>query len=224
MSWQEMGFEKQTTKWPRPLAESFYRRPTAIVARSLIGKTLLHRSDDRIVGGVIVETEAYLADGDPACHAARGMTPRNATMFGPPGRLYVYTIHAKYCLNAVTQRAGVGSAVLIRAIQPRWGVPQMQQRRGQQATDRLCRGPSMLCQALAIDLQHDGVCLTEDSSIWIGRAVERIPSRRIIAVPRIGISQAKDLPLRFLLQDSPFVSGPKYWHRTGARSKAKLGW
>ncbi|QDV70569.1 3-methyladenine DNA glycosylase [Rosistilla carotiformis] len=209
-----MDTEKQTTTWPKPLAPSFYRRPPEIVARALIGKTLLHRRDDQVVGGVIVETEAYLAQSDPACHAARGMTPRNRTMFGPEGRLYVYTIHAKYCLNAVTQRAGVGSAVLIRAIEPRWGIEVMQQRRGQHASDRLCRGPAMLCQAMGIDLQHDGVCLTETTTVWIGRSVQRIIASQIVTAPRIGISQAKEIPLRYFVRNSPFVSGPKYWHKT----------
>lgn len=209
-----MDSQSKQTKWPQPLANSFYRRPADRVARALIGKSLLRRCDDQVIGGIIVETEAYLASDDPACHAARGETRRNHTMFGPAGRMYVYTIHAKFCLNAVTQREGLASAVLIRAIEPIWGIDGMQQRRGQMERLRLCRGPSMLCQALAIDLRHDGICLTQADQIWIGRGTRRVDRNQIVAAPRIGISQATDLPLRYFVRNNPYVSGPKYWHQT----------
>ena len=194
---------------PRRLAQSFYRRRADVVARALIGKTLLRETTDGIAGGVIVETEAYLSRGDPSCHAARGPTPRNQSMFGPPGRLYVYSIHAKYCLNAVTEREGLGSAVLIRAIEPVWGIELMQQRRGCDALNRLCRGPAMLCQALAIDTNDDGTSLTDESEIWIGRSLRRIDSKKTGDSPRIGISKATQLPLRYVAIDNPMVSGPR---------------
>ena len=195
-----------------PLSERFYRRCPSIVARGLIGKTLFHQTAEGLCGGIIVETEAYLATNDPASHSARGQTRRNRSMFGPPGRLYVYTIHAKFCCNAVTQPSGKGSAVLIRAIQPRWNISVMQHRRKQMSELRLCRGPAMLCQSLSIDLQQDGCDVTRLGSVWIGRSVTRIKPQEIVAVPRIGISQATDLPLRFIHRGNPFVSGPKFWH------------
>ena len=119
------------------LARSFYDRPTPIVARQLLGKALLRRLHDQWIGGVIVETEAYLSRDDPACHSDRGMTPSNASMFGPPGTLYVYPIHAKHCMNAVTESQGIGSAVLIRAIEPIWGIDYIKSNRGYDDLRRL---------------------------------------------------------------------------------------
>ena len=107
------------------LPRSFYDRSPATVARELLGKALLRRLDGQWLGGWIVETEAYLSDGDLASHSARGRTRGNAAMFGPPGTLYVYPIHAKYCMNAVTESDGTGSAVLIRAMEPVWGIDRM---------------------------------------------------------------------------------------------------
>ena len=126
------------------------------------------RVPDQILGGLIVETEAYLAADDPASHSHRGPTPRNRSMFAEPGTLYVYSIHAKYCMNAVTEAEGVGSAVLIRAMEPIWGIELMQFARGTEDRLRLCRGPAMLCQALSIDRSYDGSDISETSSdLWI---------------------------------------------------------
>ena len=124
-----------------PLA--FYERRTETVARDLLGKSLVRKVQGEHVGGIIVETEAYLSTEDPASHSARGHTPSNAAMFGRAGTLYVYPIHAKYCLNAVTESDGVGCAVLIRAIEPVWGVEAMQENRGVEDLRRLTRGPDM---------------------------------------------------------------------------------
>src|SRR5438477_10445994 len=111
------------------LGRDFYLRDPVVVARELIGKRLFRETSAGICGGRIVEVEAYLSSRDPACHASRGMTRRNASMFGPPGRAYVYMIHSRWCLNAVTEPQGVPSAILFRAIEPLIGIDLMHQRR-----------------------------------------------------------------------------------------------
>jgi DNA-3-methyladenine glycosylase len=171
----------------------------------LIGKALLLRRGDQWLGGWIVETEAYLDSGDPASHSARGLTTSNASMFSSAGTLYVYPIHAKYCLNAVTQHEGEGAAVLIRAIEPIWGIQAMQHARGYQDLRRLTRGPAMLCQALGVTRSDDGRCLISDPSLGIYSS-SKAPERRVRATKRIGISQAKHRNLRFVDPDSKFLS------------------
>lgn len=190
-----------------PLPRKFYNRPPEIVARDLIGKVLLRQTRLGLCGGRIVEAEAYLAANDPACHAARGPTPRNASMFGPPGHLYVYSIHAKWCLNAVTESPGRGSAVLIRAIEPVFGLELVEARRPLAVLHQLARGPARLCAALDVDKHLDGADLTKNDLIWIARADR---GRFEIGIShRIGVTSAHDLQLRFYERGSPFVSGPK---------------
>jgi DNA-3-methyladenine glycosylase len=173
------------------------------VARDLIGCVVSH---DRC-SGVIVETEAY-HDSEPACHAFVGLTARTETLFGPPGYAYVYRsygIHA--LLNAVSEPEGVGAAVLIRALEPLDGVAEMRARRGVQRVESLCSGPGKLTQALGIELEHNGVDLmrgpivvAEPEAGWrqVGVSVDR----------RIGISKAVELPWRFCVTGSPFLSRP----------------
>ncbi|MCA9138354.1 MAG: DNA-3-methyladenine glycosylase [Planctomycetales bacterium] len=189
------------------LTESFYDRPTAMVARDLIGKALLHYVDHCWVGGWIVETEAYLDRRDPASHSARGQTPGNASMFAKPGTLYVYPIHAKYCMNAVTEPIGRGAAVLIRAIDPVWGIDSMQRERGHQDLRRLTRGPSMLCQSLRIGRSDDNRCLVADPSLGIF-SDQTATTRRVAVTKRIGITKAVHRNLRFIDVDSNFLSRP----------------
>jgi DNA-3-methyladenine glycosylase len=203
------------------LSRSFYDRPTDLVARELLGKALLRRHDGQWLGGWIVETEAYLPDGDLASHSARGKTPGNAAMFGPPGTLYVYPIHAKYCMNTVTESVGFGSAVLIRAIEPVWGIERMQENRGTDDLRRLSRGPAMLCQALGIDRSFDTVDLLASKQIIIAdRQLDE--SSRVTATTRIGISKSQDRMLRYFVDGSWFVSGRASDHYTRP-SKKKLG-
>lgn len=188
------------------LSRGFYTRPAAEVARDLLGQTLLRVAENGdLIGGKIVETEAYLAEHDPASHSANGPTRRNRSMFQQPGTLYVYTIHAKYCMNVSTDRSDVGSAVLIRAIEPLWGIEQMAQARGQSDLRRLTRGPAMLCQALGITIADDGIDLLTSNKLTILPG-EAIAASEIAAGPRIGISRATELPLRFYVSSSPFKS------------------
>jgi DNA-3-methyladenine glycosylase len=197
------------------LARAFYDRPVLDVARDLIGCVVTHED----CSGVIVETEAY-HDSEPASHAFVGLTPRTQTLFGPPGRAYVYRsygIHA--LLNAVCEPEGVGAAVLIRALEPLDGVDHMRARRGVDAVSALCSGPGKLTQALGIELTENGTDLI-DGPVGISAPS---PSWREVSVTvdeRIGISKAADLPWRFSVTGSPFVSrrgsGPRRRRPAGA--------
>ena len=192
-----------------PLPRTFYARDPVPVGRDLLGKLLVRQTERGPVAGRIVEVEAYLSRRDPACHASRGLTPRNATMFGPAGHAYVYMIHARWCLNAVTEDVGLGSAVLIRAIEPLVGIDQMQARRGVDKLLDLARGPARLCQALDVTKTYDGWDLTLGRELWIADPPAGINGAplRIVRSPRIGISSARHRLLRFSVADSPFVSG-----------------
>ena len=173
---------------------------SAIVAKQLIGAVVLVDG----VGGRIVETEAYDRE-DPASHTFAGETARNATMFGPPGHVYVYRSYGiHWCLNFVCREAGHGAGVLIRALEPLQGIDVMRERRGVVDERLLCSGPGRLCQALAITREHDGLALTEPPFELID-AGKRM---RSVAGPRIGISKAIDVPWRFGLAGSRFLSRP----------------
>ena len=189
------------------LPHEFYSQATEEVARSLIGKALLHRSGNVWVGGWIVETEAYLHRGDPASHSVRGKTASNASMFSCPGTLYVYPIHARFCMNAVTQAEGEGAAVLIRAIEPIWGIETMCCNRKLDDHGRLTRGPAMLCQALAIDRTDDGRSLVTDQELGIF-SIGKSVNRKVRSAKRIGISKARHRNLRFIDPNSSFLSRP----------------
>ena len=157
------------------------------------------------VGGVVVETEAYAPD-DPASHSYRGRTARNATMFGPPGHLYVYRSYGvHWCANIVCGEDGVGSAVLLRALEPTMGVDEMRARRRRDDISLLCAGPGRLCQALGISGEHDGLALDREPLA----VYAPIEAAEIVAGPRIGITQARDQPWRYTLRSSPFVSRPR---------------
>jgi DNA-3-methyladenine glycosylase len=191
-----------------PLPRAFYALPTLDVARALVGKTLWRRDAAGLAAGIIVETEAYIATIDPAAHAYRGATPRNRVMFGPPGYAYVYRAYGiHYCLNAVTQPEGEAAAVLIRALEPTTGRVLMRARRGATTLDRdLCRGPGRLCQALGITVGDNGADLL-GPALWISATPGFPPSALVAATERVGISRATDLPWRFVLAGSRYVSG-----------------
>jgi DNA-3-methyladenine glycosylase len=191
-----------------PLPRDFYDRDARDVARELLGKLLVRRVGRGLTVGRLVETEAYLGANDPASHAYRGRTRRNASMFGPPGHAYVYAIHSRWCLNAVTEPEGAPTAVLLRAVEPLLGVAAMRRRRGVELLRDLARGPARLCEALAIDRALDGCDLTRGRGLWIaeGPALELTPME-VLVTPRIGVTSAHDLLLRFAVAGNPFVSG-----------------
>ena len=163
-------------------------------ARSLLGRRLETTIEGAVTAVVITEVEAYGAGDDAASHAHRGRTGRNAAMFGPPGTLYVYRSYGiHWCLNIVCGPEGRAGAVLVRGGRPVAGVDSMVRRRGR--THPLTDGPGKLCQALGIGGQHDGRAL-DDGIVGVGEALAR---GRILAGPRIGVSQAQDLPWRLVL-------------------------
>lgn len=181
------------------LQEDFHR-PAETVARDLIGALLLVDG----VGGRIVETEAYDA-GDPASHSFRGPTPRNAPMFGPPGRAYVYRIYGlHWCFNIVCDAGRAGSAVLIRALAPAAGVGLMHNRRNVGAVSQLCSGPGKLCQALAINGSLNGASVTAPPFTLV-RPSRPVP---VAAGRRIGITVGTETPWRFVEAGSPYLSRP----------------
>ncbi len=197
------------------LPRAFYHRDTIQVARELLGKLLVRHSREGLTSGRIVEVEAYLPDDDPASHAARGCTPSNRAMFGPPGRAYVYPIHSRYCLNTVTMSRGVPSAVLIRAVEPQAGVALMQRRRNRKSLLELARGPARLCEAFAVDRRLNHWDLTRGRRLWICREPGAgMTDDEISQSVRIGVTAAHHLPLRYFVKHSPFVSGSRSRHAT----------
>jgi DNA-3-methyladenine glycosylase len=154
----------------------------------------------------IVETEAYIGPEDPACHAAAGLTRRTEHLFGPPGMAYVYFIYGMYwCFNAVTRERGHGAAVLVRAVHPLAGIDLMRLRRPRAHRDRdLTNGPGKLCLAMGIDGAMNGTSLR--SGPIVIRAGEPVLDSDVVVTPRIGITQAAEWPLRFLVRDDPYVS------------------
>jgi len=186
-----------------PLGVGFFGRSVHEVARDLVGCVLLFDG----VGGMIVETESYERD-DPACHAYVGLTPRNEVLFGPPGRAYVYLSYGIHSLlNAVAEPDGSAAAVLIRALEPRWGIEEMRRRRGRKAVRDLCSGPGKLTEALGIGLELNGAPLTAPPFDVRGREGEwrDVP---VATGPRIGITRAAEAPWRFCAARSPYLSRP----------------
>ncbi|WP_419841585.1 DNA-3-methyladenine glycosylase [Candidatus Poriferisodalis sp.] len=187
-----------------PLPRAFYERPATDVAPDLIGKLLVHESGTRTAGR-IVEVEAYCGVGDPAAHSRRGPTARNASMFGPPGHLYVYLIYGlHWCANAVCAPAGVGDAVLLRALEPTHGVRHMAVRRRVADCRSLCSGPAKLTQALGIGGEHDGCDLTSPSGLSI--CDDGVVPSDVARSARIGISSGTDLLWRWYDASSAHLS------------------
>ena len=185
---------------PRPLRPADFAADAPAVAHALIGATLLVDG----VGGTIVETEAYDM-ADAASHTFGGPTARNRAMFGPPGHAYVYRSYGiHWCLNFVCREAGHGAGVLIRALQPTHGLPAMRARRGLHDERLLCAGPGRVGQALGIGPQHYGLPL--DRAPFEVRAADADLAEHVVSGPRIGIRHAADLPWRFGLRGSPYLS------------------
>jgi DNA-3-methyladenine glycosylase len=199
------------TQRPDPLPQRFFARPTLRVARDLLGMVLVHRTSDGTAAGIVVETEAYIGEEDPACHAAPGPTPRNAPLYGPPGIAYVYLNYGVHHLvNAVTEPAGQPAAVLIRALEPVEGLTLMRRRRANGARSRtegdLCRGPGNLTRALEITLAENRRDLTRGTLRFEDRGYRIGP---IAKGPRVGIQVAVGRPWRFWVRGHPSVSGPR---------------
>jgi DNA-3-methyladenine glycosylase len=212
-----MAFPINESRPHLPLPRSFYNRPTLTVARALLGKVLVHRTPEGVASGTIIETEAYIGEGDPACHAAPGPTRRNAPLYGRPGMAYVYLNYGvHYLINAVTEAEGRPAAVLIRALEPLDGLELMLRRRGllrpsssvprTSPLTSICRGPGNLTKALGISLSDNLVDLThgaltvEDRGLRVGR---------VSRGPRIGIRVAVERPWRFWIEGHPAVSGAR---------------
>jgi DNA-3-methyladenine glycosylase len=180
---------------------------TVELARFLIGAAIVSDGPDGPVAARLVETEAYLP-GDAACHAFRGQTARNATLFGRRGLAYVYFIYGNhFCLNVSSGPEGVGAGVLLRAAEPLCGVAVMEARRNGAAVRDLCRGPGRLAAAFGITRAQDGVDLCAPGPLWL--AAPPRPAERLGTSVRIGLTKAADRELRFYECGSPYVSGPR---------------
>jgi DNA-3-methyladenine glycosylase len=201
------------------LPRDFYARATLDVAAELIGKVMVHDTDRGIAAGVIVETEAYIGESDPACHAAPGPTVRNAPLYGPPGFAYVYLNYGiHYLVNAVTEPEGSPAAVLIRALEPLEGEPLMRRRRGAAAaalpTPALCRGPGNLSRALGISLEQNRSDLTRSALRIEDRG---LAAREVVWGPRVGISVGVEQAWRCAAAGSAAVSAFKQGTRASRR-------
>lgn len=195
-----MPADASSPRLGKKLKRSFFGRSVHEVAPDLIGATLLVNG----VGGVIVEVEAY-HHTDPAAHSFRGPTPRNLVMFGPPGFAYVYRSYGiHWCVNVVCEAEGSASAVLIRALEPTHGLAAMRRRRGVPDERALCSGPGKLCEALAITAEHNELPLDRPPIALHAR----IDESEIVKGVRIGITKAVELPWRYGLKGSKFLSKP----------------
>jgi len=193
---RNLGFQKPG----KPLKRAFFGRSVLEVAPELIGATFLVDG----IGGVIVEVEAY-HHTDPAAHSFRGPTPRNLVMFGPPGYLYVYRSYGiHWCMNLVCEKEGSASAVLIRALEPAHGLAAMRRRRGVHDERALCSGPGKLTEALGVTHAHNGLALDAPPFALFARKGEA----EVVTGVRIGLTKAVDLPWRYGLKGSKFLSKP----------------
>src|SRR5262245_15559639 len=192
------------------LPRRFYARDSLVVAPELIGCTLVRRDGGGRIGGTIVEVEAYRGGDDPASHAFRGETPRTRSMFGPPGRAYVYFIYGMHhCVNIVTGPAGVGQAVLLRALAPTVGLARWRDLSTERPLARAGAGPGLAARALGLTRADDGLDLLGPALVIRPR---RGPAPPIACGPRIGVSAAREEPWRFWWEGHPSVST-----RAGAR-------
>ena len=184
----------------KPLKRAFFARSVHEVAPDLIGVTFLFNG----VGGIIVEVEAY-HHTEPAAHSYRGLTPRNAVMFGPPGFTYVYRSYGiHWCINFVCEKTGSAAAVLIRALEPTHGIPAMRRRRRLHDERALCSGPGKLTEALGITHAHNGLAFDAPPMALYARNVEL----EVVTGIRIGLTKAVELPWRYGLKGSKFLSKP----------------
>jgi DNA-3-methyladenine glycosylase len=191
------------------LERDFYARDTLTVARELLGQRLVRRWQGQALVGRIVEVEAYVGQGDLACHASAGRTARNEVMFGPPGHAYVYFVYGMHhCLNAVTERDGFPAAVLIRALEPLEGLDVMRRHRAGRRGVELTNGPAKLCYALDIDRGLNGADLVSGDALWI-EAGPAVDDALVARGPRVGVrgdDRALTVPWRLWVHDNDYVS------------------
>lgn len=218
LHFHQRGYEScadSTIDHPTPLPRAFYDRDPRRVSRELLGKVLVRRHGKKLITARIVEVEAYLGADDPAAHAFSGRTARNAVLFGPPGHAYVYFIYGNhYCLNVACLPDGTPGGILFRALEPLLGMEQMARARdlpwdGLTDLRLLTSGPGRLAEAFGITRERDnGKDLTSATSdLFIIDDGYRV--HRVLATPRIGIKKAAELPLRYVIEGNPFVSGPR---------------
>lgn len=190
-----------------PLDRAAPPRDTVGLARFLLGKVIVRQIGKRLLSGRIVETEAYM-QADPACHAFRGMTPRNRSLFLEAGHAYVYLCYGtSYMLNVSSEAAGIGAGVLVRALEPLSGVEHMQRARKTANLRDLTRGPGRLAAALGIDLSHDGLNLYRRGSLWIGD--DGYSCGVVGESVRIGLTKGADARLRYFVSGNRYVSGSR---------------
>jgi DNA-3-methyladenine glycosylase len=203
------------TREAKLLRRAFFNRDPRIVSRELLGKLIVRRKGRKQIAGRIVEVEAYLAAGDLAAHAAAGHTARNAVLWGPPGHAYVYFIYGvHYCLNISCLPTGEAGCILIRALEPVNGIHEMAKARELADLDltsirelrKLASGPGKLCEALGITRPRDNAkdMLSPESDLQV--MSDSFSVEEVAVTPRIGITKAAELPLRFLIANSPFLS------------------
>jgi len=204
---------------PRQLPRGFFDRPATAVAPALLGCVISHQTAAGMVAVTLAEVEAYAGESDPASHAFRGRTARNAVMFGAPGHAYVYfTYGMHFCVNLVCQPPGQASAVLLRAGRVTDGVVLARVRRSVLRELDLARGPARLCEALGIDRSQDGADVCDPASplrVWAPQAP--VPAVGISRGPRVGVSRAADVAWRFWITSEPAVSA---YRRQAARRPA----
>ncbi len=196
-----------------PMKTEFFNRDPRRVARALLGKLLLRKTPRGILAGRIVETEAYLGQGDEAAHAAAGKTERNSVLFGPPGRAYVYFIYGNhYCLNVSCLPDGVPGCVLLRALEPVEGIEQMAKARGielakESDLKKISSGPGRLSEALQVTRERDNGKSLVNASADLRLVDDSYRVRRVTVTPRVGIVKSAEQPLRYFIAGNPFVSG-----------------
>ena len=206
------------SKLPQPLPREFFSRDPRKVSRDILGKLLVRKNERALLIGRIVEVEAYLGGDDPAAHSFAGRTARNAVLFGPPGYAYVYFIYGNhYCFNISCLPDGVPGGVLFRALEPVAGIEKMARLRGVSLEEKghlklLTSGPGRLAEALGITRERDNGkdVTTSKSDLYIGE--DDFVVGKIKTTPRIGITKAADLPLRYIVAGNKFVSGKKSWN------------
>lgn len=195
----------------KPLPRKFYLQDTITVSKELLGKTIVRKTFKKILTAKIVETEAYIGEHDPACHAYQKITARNKIMYEAGGMVYIYFIYGNYyCFNIVSEMKGIGNATLIRAVEPVEGIEIMKKLRGAvNNIFELTNGPAKLCMALNIDKTLNAEDITNENNIFISKPVKK-EKFEIVTTKRIGLNVGADFPYRFFIKDNPYVTKHKF--------------